>query len=252
MNLLSTKKAKSFLKDVLTRNTKINHPREKLRIQVASQYISGNGIEIGPKHIPLKIPANAKARYADVQSVNDQIKDDPRLAELDLVEIDIVDDGETLSSIDSSSLDFVIANHVIEHCHNPIGTIENWLRVLKPDGILFMAVPDKRYTFDRQRPLTDLEHLINDYNEGPEWSKYSHYEDWLRRKNKQLSEEELQVEVQRLIKSDRRIHFHVWTLVEFSEMLFYCLKHLSFPFDIELLQKNPDEFIVVLRKVQEK
>ena len=252
MNLAFKKNAKYFLKHLLNIDNRENRPRENIRRQVASQYISGNGIEIGPRNIPLKVPDTAKVRYVDIKSLEEQIKENPKLGKLNLVDIDIIDDGEILSSIASSSLDFVIANHMIEHCHNPIGTIENWLRVLKVGGILFMAVPDKRYTFDRNRSLTSLEHLINDYSQGSEMSNYAHYEDWLkndlRRENKQISAEEFNVKVQRLIKSDRRIHFHVWTILEFSELLVYCIKHLSLPFNIELIQNNPNEFIVVLRK----
>ncbi len=67
---------------------------------------------------------------------------------------DMIDDGETLSTIDSASQDFVIANHFLEHCENPIQTLRNFLRVLKDGGILYMAVPDKRFTFDVDRPVT--------------------------------------------------------------------------------------------------
>jgi predicted SAM-dependent methyltransferase len=59
----------------------------------------------------------------------------PELGDYGLVEVDIVDDGENLSSVLDASVDFIIANHMIEHCQNPIFAIENWLRVLKLGGI---------------------------------------------------------------------------------------------------------------------
>lgn len=74
----------------------------------------------------------------------------------------------------------MIANHFLEHCENPIKAFLNMLRVLRPGGILFLAVPDKRHTFDRDRPVTPLAHLVRDYEEGPGWSRKGHFEEWVR------------------------------------------------------------------------
>ena len=147
---------------------KPNIPNEDLRRQIAWRYLSGNGIEIGALHSPLIVPPNAQVLYVDRMTVADLRNIYPELAAYNLVDVDIIDDGETLSSIADNSYDFVIANHMIEHCQNPIGTIEQHLRVLKSNGILYMAVPDKRYTFDRDRHVTFLEHLLQDYTEGTE------------------------------------------------------------------------------------
>jgi hypothetical protein len=35
-------------------------------------------------------------------------------------------------------------------------------------------VPDKRFTFDKQRPETDFAHVLRDYREGPQWSHDDH------------------------------------------------------------------------------
>ncbi|MBW4561958.1 MAG: class I SAM-dependent methyltransferase [Mojavia pulchra JT2-VF2] len=218
-----------------------------VRRKISARYLVGEGIEIGALHSPLEVPATAKVRYVDRMSVAELRKQYPELANYQLVEVDIIDDGETLGSIADCSLDFVIANHMIEHCQNPIGTIEQHLRVLKSGGILYMAVPDKRYTFDVSRPVTSLEHLIRDYTEGPQWSKLSHFEEWSRLVEK-VSEEDLSTSVQHLISIDYSIHFHVWTQVEFLEMLFYCQRTLLLPFKIELSQENASEFIIILRK----
>ncbi len=222
-------------------------PEQALRRQIAWHYLSGNGVEIGALHSPLEVPPHAKVHYIDRLSVAQLRKQYPELAEYELVEVDIIDDGETLPSIADASVDFVIANHMIEHCQDPISTIKHHLRVLKPGGILYMAVPDKRYTFDRDRPITSLEHLIQDYTEGPESSKYSHFDEWTRVVNK-VPEDKVAAYIQRLMEMDYSIHFHVWTQVEFVELLLYCKNQLSFKFDIELLQKNGIEFILILSK----
>ena len=98
----------------------------------------------------------------------------------DLTPVDVIDDGERLATIAESSQDFIVANHFLEHCENPIGTIETHLGKLKPGGVLFYAVPDKRYTFDFRRPVTPLEHMVADYERGPEGSRREHYEEWSR------------------------------------------------------------------------
>jgi SAM-dependent methyltransferase len=223
-------------------------PEKALRRQIAWHYLSGNGVEVGALHAPLEIPPHASVRYVDRMSVAELRTHYPELTEYELVEVDIIDDGERLLSIADSSVDFVIANHMIEHCENPIATIEHHLRVLKPGGILYMAVPDKRYTFDRDRPVTPLEHLIRDYTEGPEWSKYSHFEEWMKLVNK-VPEEQVASSAQHLINMNYSIHFHAWTQAEFLELLLYCRNQLSFDLEIELLQKNGIEFIAILRKI---
>jgi SAM-dependent methyltransferase len=245
LKLIANNQGLKGVVQVLSR--RITSKDKTLRREISTRYLTGEGIEIGALHSPLEVPAKAKVRYVDRMSVNELREQYPELADCQLVEVDIIDDGETLFSIADCSLDFVIANHMIEHCQNPIGTIEQHLRVLKSGGILYMAVPDKRYTFDVSRPVTSLEHIIRDYTEGPQWSKLSHFEEWSRLVEK-VPEENLSASVQQLISIDYSIHFHVWTEVEFLEMLVYCQKDLQFPFKIELLKENGAEFILILKK----
>ena len=39
--------------------------------------------------------------------------------------VDVVDDAQTLATFPDESVDFVIANHVLEHLEDPIGALEN-------------------------------------------------------------------------------------------------------------------------------
>ena len=113
------------------------------RSVIAETYLSGIGIEIGALHNPLKLPIRASAKYVDRLSVPDLRQQYPELASEELVEVDILADGERLETIEDSSQDFVVANHFVEHCQNPVGAVLNMLRVLKPAGILYLALPDK-------------------------------------------------------------------------------------------------------------
>jgi predicted SAM-dependent methyltransferase len=219
----------------------------QVRRDIAFQYLKGEGIEVGALHAPLQVPDSVKVHYVDRMSVSDLRKQYPELATVNLVEADIVDNGETLLSIADNSWDFVIANHMIEHCQNPIGALGNFLRVIKPGGLVYMGVPDKRYTFDIDRPLTSLDHLIRDYTEGPEWSKLAHYEEYVRLVDK-TPEEQVAARMQLLLDIDYSIHFHVWTSETFPEMLAYCQQNLSSSFEIELFQENSGEMIMILRK----
>ena len=137
------------------------------RRKLAAAYLQGNGLEIGALDQPLPLPRRASAVYVDRMTVPELRQQYPELRSLALTPVNIVDDGEALASFLSHSQDFVIANHFIEHCANPIAAIENHFRVLKTGGCLFLAVPDKRFTFDKCREVTPLSHLWHDYEGRP-------------------------------------------------------------------------------------
>lgn len=213
---------------------------------VADTFIRGQGIEIGALHMPLGVPRSAKVKYVDRLSVEDLRKHYPELNDKQLVKVDIVADGETLEGVRDSTQDFVIANHFIEHCQNPIGALLNMFRVLKPGGVLYLAIPDKRNSFDQDRPVTPLEHLFRDYEEGPAWSRRNHFEEWTRLVNKVEDDEEAERQIALNLSIDYSIHYHVWTQAEMLELVVALRKMVSF--EVELCLKNEAEVIFILRK----
>jgi len=54
---------------------------------------------------------------------------------------DIVDDLTTLTKIEDNSVANIMCADVIEHTENPWKVIENFHRVLKPDGVMFLTAP---------------------------------------------------------------------------------------------------------------
>jgi len=74
-----------------------------------------------------------------------------------------VTEGATLKGIDDAKYDFVLSSHNLEHIANPLKALQNWKRVLKPQGFLLVSLPDKHRTFDYRRPVTTLDHLRDDY-----------------------------------------------------------------------------------------
>src|SRR5690606_26769889 len=75
-------------------------------------------------------------------------------------------EASALDAVSDSSYDFVLSSHCIEHLANPILGLTEWRRVLKPGGALLLVVPHKDGTFDHRRPVTNLSHLIEDYQQG--------------------------------------------------------------------------------------
>jgi predicted SAM-dependent methyltransferase len=218
------------------------------RVSVAEQYIRGAGIEIGALQDPQAVPKGVTVRYVDIASTEELRAMYPRKKDRHLVEVDIVDDGERLGTVDDTTQDFVIANHFFEHCEDPIGTLGNMLRVLRPGGIVLMTLPDKRFMFDRRRPPTTWEHLVRDHEEGPEWSRAGHYEEVVRYASKERGEENIQRRIRELQEENYRIHFHSWSQAEFLEFLTRVQSRPGFDFDVELFQKNRMEMLFVLRR----
>jgi predicted SAM-dependent methyltransferase len=220
-----------------------------IRLYLAQRYIKGFGIEIGALHSPLTVPAGAKVRYVDRLPVSQLRLQYPELRNDILVDVDIIDNGETLETIESTSLDFVIANHFLEHCENPIGAIKTFLRVLKEEGIVYLSVPDKRFTFDNNRPITKFDHIRKDYNEGPDWSRSEHFREWkilVTKKFKNDHDRNLST-----LKNEKySIHFHVWTYFEVLELMIFLKRSLNFKFEVREFIFIGNQAIFILEKTE--
>lgn len=220
------------------------------RENIADLYLQGQGIEIGALHHPLVVPKDVKVLYVDRMSVADLRQQYPELNDLPLIEADILANGEDLATIADNTQDFVIANHFIEHCQDTIGTIQNMLRVLKPGGILYSAIPNKEATFDIDREVTSLEHMWQDHNESPARSKRDHFESWVRHVGHFQDEVEIANQVDRLIEMDYSIHYHVFTKESWLELFVSLQQKLAIRFEIELVFNNGShEIILIARKL---
>jgi SAM-dependent methyltransferase len=218
------------------------------RASIADVYITGSGIEVGALDGPLQVPPTAKVKYVDRFPVSELRKQYPELDPARFVDVDIVDDGELLRTIGDTSQDFVIANHLLEHCQDPIGALGNMLRVLKPNGILYMAVPDKRFTFDVDRPVTHIHHLLQDFKDGGVSSRRAAFEEWVRCVAKVQGDTEVETQVDKLMRDDYSIHYHAWTQLEIMELVLTLRREMHLQFEIELVHKSGVEVILVLRK----
>ena len=91
--------------------TKLNHYQ---------LYLNGLGIDIGAGNDPLTSP------FAS-----------------DIYQFDVMQgDAQTLASIPANTFDFAYSSHCLEHMRNIEDALFNWCRVIKPNGYLFITVPD--------------------------------------------------------------------------------------------------------------
>ena len=222
-----------------------------VRWELAAELLRGSGIEIGALHLPMRVPDGVLVRYVDRMTVPELREHYPELAELDLARVDIVDDGELLSTVADESVDFIVANHFLEHCEDPIRTIGTHLGKLRPGGVLFYAVPDKRYTFDWQRPRTPLSHVVADHELGADRSRSEHYLEWVRLVDGSgadlADEQDVIAKAAELEASGYSIHFHVWEQADLLELMLHCHERFG-SFEIEAVRIRSLENIVVLRK----
>lgn len=244
----------SVLDDVMSRGgVKRKTARRTLgRAALAEVYIRGEGLEVGAFNSPLPVPEGVKVRYVDIapaEELEGHVEEfRGRERGLEIVKPDLVDDAQTLATLPDESQDFVIACHIIEHTEDPIGAVGNWLRVLKPGGILFVAIPDKRFTFDVERDATPFEHLLRDHEDGPAWSRQGHYEEVARlvmgvgdeRKVKEFAEQNQE--------HVGHTHFHVWTQADMFEMFAALRKRVGLEFDVLASAAAGNETIFVLKK----
>ncbi len=137
---------------------------DETRRRLAMHYLSTaeHGIEIGALHYPLPLPRGTRALYVDLHGPAELKRLSQESAEA-IVAPDVIADGFSLRCIAQTSQSFVIANHVLEHATDALGTLLNWLGVLRPGGILFVAVPRGERCFDRGRIVTPASHFLDDH-----------------------------------------------------------------------------------------
>lgn len=135
---------------------------------LAHRYFDGqHGLEIGGSaHNPFGLRTQNVDYTADMET---KFKRKERETCGSALKVDIVYDGLNLPFADGTQ-DFVISSHVIEHFYDPIAAIEEWLRVTRPGGHVFMIVPHRDRTFDRDRPRTTIAELVqrHEYPDPPE------------------------------------------------------------------------------------
>ena len=84
-----------------------------------------------------------------------------------------------LGVIDAASYEFLISSNCLEHTANPLKALHEWIRVIKPGGLILLVLPKKDNNFDNKRPVTEFSHLLNDYTNNMGEDDTSHLQEVL-------------------------------------------------------------------------
>jgi SAM-dependent methyltransferase len=217
-----------------------------VRSRLARQYLRGSGIEFGALNAPLDVPDDINVTYADLPENEAYIA----LAKQQYghaTAATIFADIETMIGIPNESADFVIANQVLEHVENPLLALRSISRVLRSSGIAFISLPDKRFSFDRRRAITTLDHFIRDYQHGPDASRAEHYDDWVLHAEG-LEGPDRTERVTSMLSSRANIHFHVWDFDAMATFFNYAASLSEIGLSVLHSQQNRGEGVWVLQK----
>ncbi len=131
--------------------------------------LGGLGLEIGPSWRPL-LP---KAKGYDVR-VADHLDQAGLVAKYDGVRptdaiepVDYVLTGPRLTDVIDERFDWIVGSHVLEHTICLVSFLRDTETLLRPGGVLSLAVPDRRYCFDRFRDRTSLGRVIDVFRAAP-------------------------------------------------------------------------------------
>lgn len=126
------------------------------------------GLEIGPFLQPTVRKDEGNVRYVDFYSAEELAQKEYERSgqRVSVPPVDFVVRTDDYYKHVPGTFDYVVANHVLEHVDNPVQWLIDLARMVRDDGVMFLAVPDKKYNFDRFRSDTPLSHLLADYFRG--------------------------------------------------------------------------------------
>lgn len=220
-----------------------------------SKYLTGLGVEIGAFKNP--VPGISPI-YVDKFA---EFAAQPTRA-------DYLGEATSLPFYDSS-LNYIVASHVLEHSSNPIKALKEWFRVLKPKGIAYVIVPNKRFTWDRNRPTTDFEHMLEDYRSDTNDKDPTHIDDFIygvvwQEIRPEIKPEDVDSKKAEHAKlywdaiergEDINIHFHVFTPESLKKILVETQKKGKLPYNWKILEfedrfpdDNPIGILAILQK----
>ena len=161
-------------------------------------------------------------------------------------------DKSGLEIFANESKDFIIINHVLEHLLFPDLAISECYRVLKPQGFLILAIPDKFYTFDLERSITSSKSIFERKNRTVKEPTPEDYFPVMECNHPQILKKAPSIQKEFLRKlMKRREHLNVWDTTAFKSFLNKTIKFNNLNFK-RIKESTPIdnnfEYIVLLRK----
>jgi hypothetical protein len=123
---------------------------------------AGLGVELGALHAPILSRADGRVLYVDympTEWLRANLRH-PGVDPADVLEVDVVWNGQSLAEALGEPADTVVASHVIEHVPELIGWLGQIHAALRPGGLLGLAIPDRRATFDAARNDTTIAEVV--------------------------------------------------------------------------------------------
>lgn len=136
-----------------------------------------------------------------------------------------IGEASDIEEIFNNKYDFICSSHFIQHCANPIKVLKGIKNLLKDDGCLLFIVPYSINTFDNKRKITELKHMIDDYNMDIREDDKTHMEEIM--KNHNMIRDAGVIDYDLFIKrcnnnhQIRGCHHHVFNEYNFYELLDY-------------------------------
>jgi SAM-dependent methyltransferase len=134
------------------------------------------GIEVAPWHNPA---APKRAGYDvlvldvfDTETLRARAAADPHIPPADAARIEPVDllgSAVEIAALAEAhgaapgSLDYILSSHNFEHLPDPVRFLQGSARLLRPGGVVSMAIPDRRVCFDFFRPASVTADLLEAY-----------------------------------------------------------------------------------------
>ncbi len=132
---------------------------------------SGAGLEISPSYNPI-VPKSSGRNieildHATAEELRHKYKDDPHVDISKIEDVDYVSGGGSIREVigKTKHYDYILASHLVEHLPDLVGFLQDCEALLKDDGVLVLAVPDKRFCFDVFQHLTSTGDLLQSHLE---------------------------------------------------------------------------------------
>lgn len=230
----------SFLRKI--KNLYVNRTRHWYRDHI-ELFRDKNGVEIGgPSPIFRKAGTGAIPTYGDANSIDNvnwsgetfwsKHKNGYEFAPYGTAVLgkEWVIDSTKFTAEFSEKYDFLQCSHVLEHIAGTVKALLSWRSVLKAGGAAVILVPDKRRTYDVNRPYTTLQHFIDDFENDIGEEDETHFEEIIKLHSlsndtsdtsniKSMADWEERV---RDNVNSRIIHQHVFKMETLSELLALC------------------------------
>lgn len=158
---------KRLIKPQVSHNAQPNRTEPNRKDLLFSLFdATGLGLEIGPSFNPLVPKAEGyKVEILDhlsAANLREKYKNAPNVDLSKIEEVDYVSDGGSILNLigKPQHYDYIIASHVIEHTTDLLGFISDCEQLLNDEGVLVLAVPDKRFAFDCLRSYSTTGQIL--------------------------------------------------------------------------------------------